>query len=96
MLADPGRVIVTTEEDPVSAVPVSSVHHCAFPEVRGEGPSPSAAAARLADLLSRSLDNAPSDWRRAPIERAIEDVRAFAVRERPELSNVRRASPGVE
>jgi hypothetical protein len=35
------------------------------------------AALRLADLLSRNLDSAPSDWRRQTIVQAIEDVRAF-------------------
>jgi len=37
---------------------------------------------RLAELLSLSLDNAPSDYRREIIQQAIEDVRAFAEQDR--------------
>jgi hypothetical protein len=36
------------------------------------------AGSRLGQLLSLTLDSAPSDWRRAIIEQVIEDVRAFA------------------
>ena len=83
MLANPSQVIVTMEVYPVLAVHASSVHHRDFPEVRGEGCSPKAAAARLTELLSLTLDNAPSEWRRETIQRAIEDVRAFVRHEQP-------------
>ncbi len=43
-----------------------------FPGARGQGGSLEDAAARLAELLSRTLDSAPSDWRRVIIERAVE------------------------
>jgi hypothetical protein len=69
-----------TEEHPFLPVHASCVHHRDFPEVRGEGRSPEDAAVRLAELLSRTLDNAPSGWRREILERAIGDVRAFAER----------------
>jgi hypothetical protein len=81
MLANPSQIIVTIEGNPILAVPAASVHHRHFPEVRGEGHSLAVATARLAELLSRTLDNAPSDWRREMILGAIEDVRAFAGRD---------------
>ena len=37
-----------------------------------------AAGARLAEMLSLTLENAPSDWRRQSIQQAISDVRAIA------------------
>ncbi|MGP0064816.1 MAG: hypothetical protein ACLQGP_14615 [Isosphaeraceae bacterium] len=84
MISDPSQVIVTTEDYLFHSVHALSVYHRDFPEVRGEGGSPEDAAARLAELLSRTLDRAPSDWRRVILERAIEDVRAFAERDRSE------------
>jgi hypothetical protein len=82
MISDPNQVIVATEDYPFHSVHSLSVHHRDFPEVRGEGGSPDDAAARLVELLLRTLDNAPSAWRRESLERAIEDVRAFAMRDR--------------
>jgi hypothetical protein len=82
MTSDPNQVIVTTEDYPFHSVHSLSVHHRDFPEVRGEGGSPEDAAERLTELLSRTLDSAQSDWHRVMLERAIEDVRAFAKRER--------------
>jgi hypothetical protein len=82
VLSNPDQVVVTPAGHSILAVHASAVHHREFPEVRGEGDSPEDAAARLADLLTRNLDDAPSDWRRENIERAIEDVRAFASRDR--------------
>jgi hypothetical protein len=55
-----------------------SAHHRDFPEVHAEASSPKAAAVRLAEMLSLTLENAPSDWRRQSIQQAIADVRAFA------------------
>jgi len=81
MTSNPSQVIVTTEDYPFHSVHGLSVHHRDFPEVRGEGGSPEDAAVRLAELLSRTLDSAPSDWRKEMLERAIEDVRAFAKRD---------------
>jgi hypothetical protein len=77
------RVVVTAEDYAFHCVHGFSVHHCEFPEVRGEGNSAKDAAARLAEHLTRTLDNAPSDWRRETLTRAIEDVRVFAMRDCP-------------
>ncbi len=82
MSSDLSQIIVTTKTDPFRSAHGLTVHHRHFPEVRGEGDSPEEAAARLAELLSRTLDSAPSNWRRGILLRAIEDVRAFAQRER--------------
>ena len=78
MTSNPGQVIVSNEDLTRRSIPSLAVHHRDFPEVRGEGGSPKDAASRLTQLLSLTLDSAPSDWRRAIIEQAIEDVRAFA------------------
>jgi hypothetical protein len=78
MTCNPSQVIVLTEDDQCVLLHGLSAHHREFPEVRAEGSTPKAAAMRLADLLSLTLDSAPSDWRRQSIQQAIEDVRAFA------------------
>jgi hypothetical protein len=95
MIPDTGRVIVKTG-DPLS---VSGhcfvVYHREFPEVRGEGDSPEHAAARLVESLTRTLDSAPSDWRRGILERAIEDIgplvqgRSSAAGDRPKVDRSR-------
>ena len=82
MMPNPSQVIVTTEDYTTASVHGFCAHHRVFPEVHGGGESAKDAAARLAELLSISLDNAPSDWRREMIQEAIEDVRAFADRAR--------------
>ena len=78
MTSNPGQVVVLTHDPPYSVLHGLSAHHRDFPEVHGEGCSAKAAAARLAELLSLTLDNAPSDWRRQSVEQAIKDVLAFA------------------
>jgi hypothetical protein len=78
MMSDPSQVISSTGDHPFHLIHSLSVYHRNFPEVRGEGSTPEDTAARLAALLSRTLDNVSSDWRRVILERAIEDVRAFA------------------
>lgn len=78
MLANPNQVIVTAEGFPDSSHRITYTHHRAFPEVRGEGDSPEAAAIHLADRLALTLDHAPSHWRHDGICQAIEDVQAFA------------------
>ncbi len=80
MMSNPHQVIVMTEEHPILQVHAASVHHRNFPEVHAEGRSPEDAAIRLVELLSQSLESAPSDWRRETLECAIADVRAFAGR----------------
>jgi hypothetical protein len=78
MTSNPSQIIITPEDSLQASVHHLCAHHRAFPEVRGEGPSPTDAAARLAELLTSTLDSAPSDWRREAIQQAIADVRAFA------------------
>jgi len=92
MISDTNQVIVTTENDPRYSVRSLSVHHRDFPELRGNGESPEDAAVRLAELLTMALDSAPSAWRRGIIEHAIEDVQAFAERDRPQSESVSRSS----
>jgi hypothetical protein len=82
MVSNPNQVIVVPEGQGALLFHGMSAHHREFPEVHAEGTSPKAAAERLAELLARSLDNAPSDWRRQTLEQAIEDVRAFAANDR--------------
>lgn len=72
------QVVVTPARHAIQAVPSTAVHHREFPEVNGEGDSAEHAALQLADRLVRTLDCAPSDWRREQLCHAIEDVRAFA------------------
>jgi len=82
MTSNPSRVIVHPDESTHTSVHGMCAHHRDFPEVHGEGSSPKDAAVRLAELLSVTLDNVPSDYRRQIIQQAIEDVRAFAERDR--------------
>ncbi len=78
MVSNPNQVVVVPEDRDDLHIHGMSAHHRDFPEVHAEGDSPRAAAARLAEILALSLDNAPSDWRRQSLQQAIEDVRAFA------------------
>jgi hypothetical protein len=78
MMSDPRQVISTTWDYAFHSVHAPSVYHRHFPEVRGEGSTTEDATARLAALQSRTLDNVSSDWHRVTLERAIDDVRAFA------------------
>ncbi len=74
MSTDQDRVIVTTG----ATAQATMVHHRDFPEIRAEGQSPQAAAANLANQLTRTLDSALTKWRRDAIEQAIAEVQAFA------------------
>ena len=78
MSSHPEQVVVMSAGHSILALQTMEVHHREYPEAHGEGRSPEEAAERLADMLVRTLDCAPSDWRRQAIERAIADVRAFA------------------
>ncbi len=82
MTCNPSQVIVVTEDDQCVLHHGISAHHREYPEVRAEGSTPEAAATRLAELLSLTLESAPSDWRRQSVQQAIADVRAFAERDR--------------
>jgi hypothetical protein len=78
MTCNPSQVIVVADDDQCVLLHGMSAHHRDYPEVRAEGSTPRAAAARLAELLSLSLDSTPSDWRRQGVQQAIADVRAYA------------------
>ncbi len=82
MTSNPSQVIVLPGEYTHASVHGLCAHHRNFPEVHGEGSSPKDAAVRLAELLSSTLDNAPSDYRREMIRQAIKDVQAFAEQDR--------------
>ena len=64
MISNPGQWSFQTEDYLFNSVHGLSVYHRDFPEVRGEGGSPEDAAVRLAEVLSRTLDGVPSNWRR--------------------------------
>jgi hypothetical protein len=81
MMSNPNQVIVTPDDRPLHSVHGVSVHHRDFPELRGEGGSQAEAAARLAERLSCALDNVTNGWHKEMLERAIEDARAFALRD---------------
>ncbi len=81
MMSNADHVVIMTQEHPCLCRQRETLHHRDFPEVQGEGDSLEDAAVQLAGLLERTLDSAPSDWRREGLERAIEDVRAFANRD---------------
>ena len=80
MIPNPSQVIVMAVEYLFHSVHAQSVYHRGFPEVRAEGGTTEDAADRLAELLFRTLDSAPSGWHKETLEHAIEDVRAFAER----------------
>jgi hypothetical protein len=81
MICNPSQVIVSDETLPRIPIHSPCVHHRDFPEVRAQGTTPHAAALRLVELLSVTLDSAPSGWRRESVENAIEDVLAFVERQ---------------
>jgi hypothetical protein len=78
MTSNATHVIVVTEDLHGSLFRGLTAHHRDFPEVHAQASSPKAAATRLAELLSLTLENAPSDWRRQSIQQAIAEVLAFA------------------
>lgn len=73
MATDQSRIIVATG----ATAHTTSVHHRDFPEIRAEGENPNAAAAHLANQLTRAMDSALTQWRRDSIAQAIADVQAF-------------------
>ena len=82
MMPDSSQVIIEALDERAHPFRGLAVHHRDFPEVRGEGRSPKDAAERLAQLLTQTLDRAPSKWRRECIVHAIEDIREFTERSR--------------
>lgn len=56
----------------------TSVYHRDFPEIHSDGETPRAAAEHLANMLTRALDSALTDYRRSSINKAIAEVQSFA------------------
>lgn len=54
-----------------------TAYHRDFPEIRACGCSPAEAVVQLTHQLTRALDSALTDWRRASIEGALADAKAF-------------------
>jgi hypothetical protein len=77
MMTDQARVIVTVGPCECHSVQTTQVHHRDFPEIHSEGEDRAAAGTNLANQLARTLDSAPSGYRRQALERAIADVRDF-------------------
>jgi hypothetical protein len=76
MAADPSRVVVTTgaTRDAVR------VHHRDIPELQAHGEAAELAAANLVQDLRREIDGVADELHRAPLQRALADVRAFLER----------------
>ena len=77
MAANPERVVVTDYACTTCGVERIAVHHEDLPELRLSGPSAAEAAERLVRRLRSSLDVVVIPAKRLPVERAIDDVRAF-------------------
>ncbi len=77
MTTDLSRVILTEGPCDCHTLHNKTLHHSAFPEVQACGCDAHEAAAHLAELLTRTLEHAPSQWRREAIEQAVEDVREY-------------------
>lgn len=67
-------IIVSTGVTPNT----TQIHHREFPEIRGEGTTPADAASHLGNQLVRALDTALTPWRRETMQKAIDEVQAFA------------------
>ncbi len=75
---DANRVIAA--KSGISAT-TTTVYHRDFAEIRAEGTSPRDAARHLVNKLTGALDTALTDWRRASVDGAIADVKAYVERE---------------
>lgn len=75
---DPSRVVASKSEGSSTA---ATVYHRDFAEIRAEGVSPRDAARHLVNKLTGALDSALTDWRRASVNGAIADVKAYVEQE---------------
>jgi hypothetical protein len=82
MRADSSQINVATADRLFHSVHTIKACLRPFTEVCREGQSPAAAVERLADMLSLTSDNAPSDSHWEMIQRDIEDARASDGRDR--------------
>jgi hypothetical protein len=74
MSTEASHVVIT----PGLTANTTQVHHRDFPEIRAQGGSAQEAAKQLGNQLTRALDSALTKWRRDTIQKAIDEVRAFA------------------
>lgn len=78
MTRDARLVIATMAPTACRSLRTPQVRHRLFPELRAVGATPRDAARNLLNKMIGALDaNAPYDWRRIELERAIEDVRDY-------------------
>ncbi|HEU5117815.1 MAG TPA: hypothetical protein VFT74_14405 [Isosphaeraceae bacterium] len=74
MSGDKSKVVTSVDATGGGA----QIHHHDFPEIRAQGHSPGDAAIQLLNQLTKALDSALTDWRRETIQKAMDDVKAFA------------------
>jgi BON domain len=70
-------MIVVKESFTDEGIPMWHVHHCEFPEIRGEGETSLQGIGRLVQLLDQAREHAREDWQRQSIDQAIRDVRTY-------------------
>ncbi len=70
-------MIIVNETFTDEGIPIRSVHHRDFPEIRGEGETTSQGLARLSGHLDRAREHASEPWQLEAIDRARLDVRAY-------------------
>jgi len=66
------HIVTTPDSGSITA------YHRDFPEIRTHGSSSFEAANLLRHQLTRALDSALTEWRRASIEAALADIHAFS------------------
>jgi quercetin dioxygenase-like cupin family protein len=91
--AERDKVIVTEQTCACHAVHTQQIHHRDFPEIHVEGLSPGDAAVHLVDRLTCVLDSAASVHHRDKVEKAIDDVRAFAEANPPQAPGGQAPAP---
>ncbi|MEO6812233.1 MAG: hypothetical protein ABI353_24255 [Isosphaeraceae bacterium] len=81
MSADSRRIIVVESHCGACSVHAVVAYHQNFPEMRTEDVSAELAARHLADHLAAALENVSDASRRAEVQIAIDDARAFLDRD---------------
>ena len=71
-------IVAADEDGSRPAFAGTRVYHRNFPELHVEGRSPRDGALRLTQLIVRDLDWTSDAWRRATLQQALDDVRAYA------------------
>lgn len=70
-------IIVLKESFTDEGIPMWSIHHREFPEIRIQGETSLQCIVRLAQHLNLAREHASEDWQRVGIDRAIRDLRAY-------------------